>query len=202
MEREEILESTPNALTGGEQELFRAALERSQSSRNRALALLLLNAGLRVGEVAALDLGDLTIAEGQPIASIRSARSNRARVIALDEQTRNAVSDWLAERQQRFPESKEEALFLSNQKKRITTAGIDYLIRSIGGQIALMVSAEILRHTCLMNLVLQGKDIKLVRKLSGHKRLETTKRYAPPSITVCEDTTLPVSSAGEQSGST
>ncbi len=44
------------------------------------------------------------------------------------------------------------------------------------------LSAHVLRHTCLTNLVRGGNDLVLVAEIAGHKRLETTRRYSLPSI--------------------
>jgi hypothetical protein len=39
-----------------------------------------------------------------------------------------------------------------------------------------------IRHSCLTNLVRKGHDLILVAEIGGHKRLETTRRYALPSL--------------------
>jgi site-specific recombinase XerD len=39
----------------------------------------------------------------------------------------------------------------------------------------------VLRHTCLTNLVRGGEDSVKVAELAGHRRLDTTRRYSPPS---------------------
>jgi site-specific recombinase XerD len=40
---------------------------------------------------------------------------------------------------------------------------------------------NVLRHTCVTNLVRSGNDLVLVAELAGHRRLETTLRYSLPS---------------------
>ncbi len=47
----------------------------------------------------------------------------------------------------------------------------------------LPLSAHVLRHTCMTNLVRAGNDLVLVAEIAGHKRLETTRRYSLPSQT-------------------
>ncbi len=44
------------------------------------------------------------------------------------------------------------------------------------------MSARVLRHTCLTNLVRRGNNLVLVAEVAGHKRLETTRRYSLPSL--------------------
>ncbi len=43
------------------------------------------------------------------------------------------------------------------------------------------VSAHMLRHSCMTNLVRVGNDRMMVAEIAGHQRLETTRRYSLPS---------------------
>ena len=56
------------------------------------------------------------------------------------------------------------------------------MIRQLGQDANLELSAHVLRHTCLTNLVRGGNDLVLVAEIAGHKRLETTRRYSLPSL--------------------
>ncbi len=60
------------------------------------------------------------------------------------------------------------------------------MVRRLGREANLSLSAHILRHTCLTSLVRNGNDLVLVAELAGHKRLETTRRYSLPSPADCE----------------
>ena len=75
-----------------------------------------------------------------------------------------------------------EAIFLNPQGLRMSTASIDLIVRKIGDSCGLQLSAHVLRHSCLTNLVRNGNDLSLVAEIGGHKRLETTKRYSLPTI--------------------
>ena len=55
------------------------------------------------------------------------------------------------------------------------------VVRKIGALAGLELSAHVLRHTCVTNLVRAGNDLVLVAELAGHRRLETTRRYSLPS---------------------
>ncbi len=55
-------------------------------------------------------------------------------------------------------------------------------MRDLGRQAGLELSAHVLRHTCLTNLVRGGNDLVMVAEIAGHRRLETTRRYSLPSI--------------------
>ena len=55
-------------------------------------------------------------------------------------------------------------------------------IRHVGTDVHLELSAHVLRHTCLTNLVRCGNDLVLVAEIASHKHLETTRRYSLPSV--------------------
>ncbi|MGH9223844.1 MAG: site-specific integrase [Acidimicrobiales bacterium] len=58
---------------------------------------------------------------------------------------------------------------------------IDSVVRALAADAGLDISAHLLRHTCLTNLVRGGADVVLVAELAGHRRLDTTRRYSLPS---------------------
>jgi site-specific recombinase XerD len=82
----------------------------------------------------------------------------------------------------RFLPHAEPAVFLHPKGKRLSARAIDLVIRRIGTDAHLERSAQILRHTCLTNLVRRGNDLVLVAEIAGHKRLETPRRSSLPSV--------------------
>jgi integrase/recombinase XerC len=94
---------------------------------------------------------------------------------------REALRIWLKERNKRFPQTSDPAVFLNRSGKRLSARAIDLIIRRIGVDARLEISAHVLRHTCLTSLVRSGNDLVLVAEIAGHKRLETTRRYCLPS---------------------
>ena len=59
--------------------------------------------------------------------------------------------------------------------------GIDLIVRKLGNDSGISLSAHILRHTLLTNLVRAKNDLILVADIAGHKGLNTIRRYALPS---------------------
>ena len=55
------------------------------------------------------------------------------------------------------------------------------VVRNTACRADLTLSAQVLPHTCVTNLVRAGNDIVLVTELAGHRRLETTRRYSLPA---------------------
>jgi hypothetical protein len=90
------------------------------------------------------------------------------------------VSTWLEERRG-WPGAQGQALFRSRKGARFTSRSIDLVIRSVGSEAGLSLSAHGLRHSCLTNLVRAGSDVVLVAEIGGHRRLETATRYRVPS---------------------
>ncbi len=64
---------------------------------------------------------------------------------------------------------------------RLSARAIDMVVRGLAADAGLELSAHLLRHTCVTNLVRAGTDVVLVAELAGHRRLDTTRRYSLPS---------------------
>ena len=145
------------------------------------MALLLFRTGLRVGECSALDMGDVVMSARRGKVIVRQGKGETYREVPLNAEARKAQKGWLQERQRRFPGTDMSAFFLNRQGIRLSTRAIDLLVRKLGREAGLSLSAHILRHTCLTNLVRSGTDLVLVAEIAGHRRLETTRRYSLPT---------------------
>jgi integrase/recombinase XerC len=176
--REELPQQAPRALNRDEQKHFLRAVERCPSIRDRAVALLLFHTGLRVGECSALDMDDVVMSARRGRVIVRQGKGETYREVPLNAEARKAQKEWLQERQRRFPGTAMPAFFLNRQGIRLSTRAIDLLVRKLGQEAGLSISAHILRHTCLTNLVRSGTDLALVAEIAGHRRLETTRRYS------------------------
>lgn len=180
--RETLPHLAPQALTLSEQKEILRAIERSKRPRDRALATLLLNTGIRISECKDLNLDDVLLTERKGLLKVRDGKGGNYREIPLNTACRFALREWLDERRQKFPGSEDEAFFLSNRSSRMSVDSIDHAIRSLAQSAKLQgVSAHTLRHTCLTNLIRNGTDVVLVAQVGGHKKLDTTMRYSLPT---------------------
>jgi integrase/recombinase XerC len=177
--RESLPVAAPRALSRDEQRVLLRAAERA-GARDRALVVLMLFAGLRIGETVALDVDDVTTSARKGTATIRSGKGDAYREVALNALVRAVLEEWIKERGRRAPDD-EHALFLSLKGTRISPRAADSAIRRVAGDAGLDLSAHVLRHTCLTNLVRQGEDLVMVAEIAGHVRIETTRRYSLPS---------------------
>ena len=180
--REDLPQEAPRALSKEEQKRFLRAVAACRRSKDRAIAFLLFYTGIRIGECASLDEDDISIAGRKNRIIVRNGKGDRYREIPLNMEARDAVRDWVLERNEKFENTEHDgALFLNPQGRRLSTASLDLIVRKIGKSCGLELSAHTLRHTCLTNLVRNGNDLVLVAEIGGHKRLETTKRYTLPT---------------------
>ena len=182
VKREDLPQLAPRALSKEEQKRFVRAAERCRRPKDRAVALLLCYTGIRIGECAALDVDDVSVFGRKNRVTIRSGKGEKYRVIPLHSEAVEDVSEWLIDRGKKFKgKSTDNALFVNPQGRRISTASLDLIVRKIGRECGLELSAHVLRHTFLTSLVRGRNDLVLVAEIAGHKRLETTRRYTLPT---------------------
>jgi site-specific recombinase XerD len=160
--------------------LLRAAGASSHglAQRNYALVQLMLQAGLRVGEVAALRVGDVTLHERSGSVRIRHGKGPKAREVPLNATARRALAE-------RGAPAAAEPLFLSSRAGAMPVRSIQATIASIAQRARIQrvaVSAHSLRHTFALAYLRDnpGKLVELAGLL-GHDSLDTTAVYTRPS---------------------
>jgi len=147
--------------------------------RDRAIVVLMLNTGLRLSEVAALDMDDVMIRPRSGQVTVRMGKGRKTRMVRLNADVREALDEWIATR----PETDDAALFLSQKgKARLTARAIARRVAEVGTQAQLSVSPHMLRHSLAKNMVDEGISLDQVGMALGHKSLDTTKRYTMPSV--------------------
>lgn len=179
VKREPLSQAAPRALSEDQQRELLWAAEESRP-RDRGIVTLLLYTALRLHELVDLDVGDVSVSARKGLLVVRSGKGDAYREVPLNRPCRAALEDWLKQRAAISSDS--SALFLGPQGRRLTPRSVDRVVRGIAGRAGLELSAHILRHTCVTNLVRGGNDIVLVAELAGHRRLETTRRYSLPSV--------------------
>lgn len=183
--REDLPPAAPRALDEAEQRALLRSIERCPSARDRAIATVFLYTAVRLSELAALDLADVSMSARRGRVKVRLGKGDAYREVPLNSATRTALEEWLAARQGQIDRSKRahdpNALWLSRSGARLSARAIDSVVRALAADARLDASAHLLRHTCLTNLVRSGTDVVLVAELAGHRRLDTTRRYSLPS---------------------
>jgi site-specific recombinase XerD len=135
-----------------------------------AIIELLLQTGIRIGELAELRLGDI---QGDAL-KIRPVEKHEERVVPLNRPAKEALNRYLKTR----PQVSDDHIF-------ITKSGKPFLVRNIRTAIeryfrlAEIENAKVndLRHTFVAHHIKHGVSLVLLSKILGHKRISTTERY-------------------------
>jgi len=144
----------------------------SESRRERAIVLLLLDGGLRVEELCSLDRVDLDLLAGQ--VCVCSGKGGKGRVVFISERTCAAVGAYLAEHDCR-------AVFVAERRphNRLTPDGVRQLLQRLAARHGFEVlNPHLLRRTCGTRLVANGVDLSTVADQFGHADISTTRIYA------------------------
>lgn len=142
--------------------------------RISAIIELLLQTGVRIGELAQLSVDDVQFDGAQSLLHIRPSEGAVERTIPLNKPAVDAVKRYLEVR----PETTNRALFVTKTGKplliRNIRTAIDRYFRLAGIKEA---KVNDLRHTWIAHHLSAGTSLLLISKLAGHKRVSTTERY-------------------------
>ena len=158
--------------------------------RDRAILELFYASGLRLSELAGLDLEDVNL-------SARMVRvlgkGGRERLVPFNSSTAAAIKRYLPDRQRLFQESVDavaqqprarrrparQALFVNYRGTPLSTRSIDRLVRRYVAACStrLGISPHALRHSFATHLLQRGADLRVIQEMLGHARLATTQRY-------------------------
>ncbi len=174
----EEVRSAPQGLDRLSQRSLTRAVERESVPRDIALITLMLNTGLRISEVAALDIEDLTIGDRSGSLTVRMGKGGKFCTVPLNSDTRKAHCAYLSGRTK-------GPIFLSQRGKgtgRLTSSGIRQVIDQYAYLAKLPdLHPHALRHTFARNLLKADEGLEMVAEILGHKSLNTTRIYTQPS---------------------
>lgn len=142
-------------------------------ARDRAMFMLMLKCGLRIGEVSALKLTDLYLGEA-PSRMIIRGKGSRERTVFLSQEAEKCLQEWIQQR----PEARDKHVFLSYQLTKLSTTSITTHINHVRKISGVDLTAHRLRHTFADHLLSAGMPITSIQKLMGHRFIETTQNYA------------------------
>ncbi len=149
---------------------------KKQAIRDRAIVLLLINTGLRVSELCALEQSDIIIKERSGELRVRHGKGSKARTIPMNKDARKALDEWAEER----PQVKSQGLFISKTEDAITARVIQRMIEEMGRRANVEATPHTLRHSFAKNLIDSGVSLEKVAMLLGHSKLDTTLVYTTP----------------------
>ena len=139
--------------------------------RDKAMFRLMLDCGLRVGEVHKLSLKDLHFEDPPHI--IVHGKGGKQRIVYLSPPAEEALKGWLASR----PVSNDRAVFISEHGKRLSVAGIQNLLKEYCKKAGIHLTCHQLRHTFGRHMAEADLPLTSLQSLLGHKSVRTTQIY-------------------------
>jgi len=139
-------------------------------SRSAAIIEVLLQTGMRVGELSRLTIDDITDKE----IKITPYESNQGRTVPLNSAVKKAIQRWLNFR----PKTNNKTLFVTKNGKPLPVRNIRTLFNRLFKKAGIEnATINSLRHTFVAHQLMAGVPLELVQKIVGHKRLSTTEKY-------------------------
>jgi integrase/recombinase XerD len=143
--------------------------------RDRAMILMLLRTGMRIGELLDLRLSDLDLNDGRVL--IYEAQKTRVgRVVYFSEDAARALSAWLGKRDQ-----SKNLVFYAQGRESLGYAGARAMFVKHVKRAELSgkgYTLHCLRHTFASELLNAGMRLECLQQLLGHTSLDVTRRYA------------------------
>jgi len=154
-------------------------IERPHPARDRAIFEVLYGCGVRVSELAGLNLEDLDRSEGWM--RVRG-KGRKERQVPLPRQAAEALDRYLNERS---VVRDEPAVFLNHRGGRLTDRGISLIVKFYSTYLAgdPSLHPHSFRHAYATHLLSSGADLRAIQELLGHARLSTTQKYTQVSLT-------------------
>lgn len=153
------------------------------AKRDYAITTLFLNCGLRLSELVGINVEDIDFEECKMTVI---GKGNKERTIYLNKACMVALNDYLSSRPPKTlikhdSKNSEKALFISEQKKRISNRTVQAIISKELKQAGLdskKLSVHKLRHTAATLMYQYGNvDIRALQELLGHESISTTEIY-------------------------
>ncbi|MFH7326467.1 tyrosine recombinase XerC [Desulfurivibrio sp. C05AmB] len=147
------------------------------AARDRAVLEMLYSSGMRVAELAALNLDQVDLDQG--MVRVRG-KGNKERLVPLGTPALGSLEAYLPQRESLLRAGGDrQALFVNARGGRLTTRSIERLVKMYAERagIPARVSPHALRHSFATHLLEMGADLRTVQELLGHASLSTTQRY-------------------------
>lgn len=144
--------------------------------RDRAMMELFYSSGLRLAELAALDLRDIDF--GQQLVQVKEGKGGKDRLLPMGDKAIDALKNWLDKREQQGL-IMATALFITQQGRRLGVRSIQQRLAFWGKKHGLSqhVHPHRLRHAFASHMLESSGDLRAVQELLGHADISTTQIY-------------------------
>jgi integrase/recombinase XerC len=141
--------------------------------RDQAMLELFYSSGLRLAELAGLDLQQLDLPGG--LVEV-FGKGSKTRVLPLGRKAREALENWLPQRALANPA--DDAVFVSAQGRRLGPRAIQLRVGQAGvRELGQHLHPHMLRHSFASHMLESSQDLRAVQELLGHADIATTQIY-------------------------
>jgi integrase/recombinase XerD len=150
---------------------------------NRLAFVLSVFAGLRVGEIAALAIGDVATQNGEARREIKldahQTKGSKGRTVILSERVRKELASFLKS----HPTRDHAAPLIASQRngRAFTNVTLSMLFKEIYETAGIRTSSHSGRRTFATRLNEKGVGMRTIQKLMGHRHIGTTALYCDVS---------------------
>jgi integrase/recombinase XerC len=144
--------------------------------RDKAIMELFYSSGIRLAELVRLDIYDVQIK--QAMARVLG-KGNKTRLVPVGRKAIEAIQAWLKERSIWLAGEESQALFISQNKSRLSPRTVQKRLEYWGKKIGIngRLHPHKLRHSCATHLLESSSDLRAVQELLGHSDISTTQVY-------------------------
>ena len=141
--------------------------------RDQAILELFYSSGLRLAELAGLNLQQLDLLGG--LVEVLG-KGSKTRVLPLGRKAREALENWLPQRAQANPP--DDAVFISAKGRRLGPRAIQLRVGQAGvRELGQHLHPHMLRHSFASHMLESSQDLRAVQELLGHADIATTQIY-------------------------
>ena len=163
--------------------VFRVIETGRYAERNRVAFMLSIYAGMRVGEIAALKIGDVVNQYGEVRAEIKlranQTKGGKGRTVILSARIRREMAAYW-ERQNSRPA--DSPLIISQRSRRaFSSLTLSMLFKEIYDLAGIRTSSHSGRRTFATRLNAKGIGMRTIQRLMGHQHISTTALYCEVS---------------------
>lgn len=155
-------------------------LHTPEALRDLAMIEMLYATGMRVSELVAINLGDLSSIDQ----TVRcQGKGGRQRVIPIRARAIEAIQEYLRRgRPQLMREEGQQALYLNHRGQRLTRQGFWLILKGYADQAQIKdITPHTLRHSFATHMLERGADLRSVQEILGHVSISTTQVYQQAS---------------------
>ena len=176
LESPKIWQTLPSALNYQELDRLLEVPDGStdEGVRDKAILELLYGTGMRVSELCALSLYDLS----DDLVKVHG-KGGKERLIPVGRQALLSVDAYLNRVRQQYDSEVVKTLFLNRKGKPISRTEVWKMVREYSKKAGIekRVSPHTFRHTYATHLLDAGADLRVIQDLLGHAHISSTDRY-------------------------